>query len=131
MCCAVYHMITCSFFFVLGHFWVIVRLEWQGWVQLPLVWRHLYQLEILCVVTWSAQLYRVSPPKKCPEKCWLIWCYLKMGFQQSSLAYVSNCHIIYLSLVISKRQEWFSSKFFSRYVLKCKLTRTGRTIFVT
>ena len=50
-----------------------------------------------------------------PEKYRQRWGYIKMCLKQSSLAYVSNCHIIYLSL--SKGWKDFH-KAFSRYGFK-------------
>ena len=36
--------------------------------------------------------------KKGPEKYWQIWCYIKFCFKQRTLAYVCNCHIMYVLL---------------------------------
>ena len=66
------------------------------------------------------------PEKSGSKKYWQIWCYIKMCFKQSPLAYESNCWIIYLSL--AKYRNDFHKQL-SRYdYFKCKLRH--RTIFV-
>ena len=52
----------------------------------------------ICLLQIIKSLILSVTEKAGPEKYQQIWYYISMCFEQSSHAYKSNCHIIYLSL---------------------------------
>ena len=50
------------------------------------------------------KLVSCVPEKAGPEKYWQIWRYVTKRFKQSFLIYISNCHIVYLSLAKKNKQ---------------------------
>ena len=61
------------------------------------------------------------PEKAGPEKYWQIWRYATKFFEQRSLVYIFNCHIVYLSLAKKKKQDWFLLSSFQDVTSKVNL----------